>query len=86
MSRTGSIMSGGHAILRRVDRPLLRAIREAGGLHTAAQLAERWGLTPQAVSAMARRNHDFPEPILIVGRVRLYAGNEAEDWRAHRKD
>lgn len=80
-------MSRGRATFPRVTEELRVAIREAGGLLTADELATRWGVTKQAVSALARRHDDFPTPVLTVGRVRLYSGNEADTWRSrHRKD
>lgn len=75
-------MTGGVATLRAMPDELREAIEKAGGLHTPQQLAARWGMTRQRASQLTSRS-DFPEPVLVVGRVKLYAGCDADAWRAH---
>jgi predicted DNA-binding transcriptional regulator AlpA len=59
---------------------LRRSIAAAGGLYTRTGLAERWGVTRQAVSKMVLKP-DFPKPILVDGKHEAWPANEADAWR-----
>lgn len=63
----------------------LRAvIDEAGGLHTRAGLARRWGVSKTYVSDVVTRD-DFPEPATYIDadpRHPAWAGKDADAWRA----
>jgi hypothetical protein len=54
------------------------AIAQAGGLHSIADLADRWGMTPQWVRQLVRRD-GFPAPVLTAGGRELWLGDEADD-------
>ena len=54
-----------------------QAIADAGGLLTPRELADEWNVTEQAISERIRRG-DFPEPVKVAGRVRLYLRGEVE--------
>lgn len=56
------------------------AVEGAGGLVTPAELAVRWGVSQQALSARIRRG-TFPEPVKKAGRVRVYLLAEVEAFR-----
>lgn len=60
---------------------VVRVIEEAGGLHTVADLAHRWGVT-RARAHEITRQPGFPEPLIYVGKSALYLGDEADAWRA----
>ncbi len=60
---------------------LQRIIAEVGGLHTAADLARRWGVSRQAIDHMIAHHPDFPSPVLHIGRSAVYAGNDCAQWR-----
>ncbi len=57
------------------------AIDAAGGLWTSREIAERWGISEQAISRRIDRGN-FPEPVKIAGRVRLYLLADVEPYRA----
>jgi len=54
------------------------AIVQAGGLHSIADLADRWGITPQWARQLVRRD-GFPAPVLTAGGRELWLGDEADD-------
>lgn len=53
------------------------AIADAGGLHNIADLADRWGITPQWVRQLVRRDW-FPPPVMTAGGRELWLGDEAD--------
>lgn len=59
-------------------------IARAGGLHTRAGLAKRWGVSQQYVGEAAKRD-DFPAPIEVDGgELRsgpVWLASEADAWR-----
>jgi len=57
------------------------AIAQAGGLHSIADLADRWGMTPQWVRQLVRRD-GFPAPVLTAGGRELWLGDGRR--RVHR--
>lgn len=57
-----------------------RAITDAGGLVTPAEIAAEWGITPQALSDRIARG-TLPPPVKIAGRVRLYLRADLEPYR-----
>lgn len=64
-------------------------IARAGGLHTRAGLAKRYGVSPQYMGKVTR-HADFPDPIEIdegTGRTGpVWFGDEADAYRrAHRR-
>jgi hypothetical protein len=62
-----------------------RAIRRAGGLASASDLARRWGLSPTRVGQLADQD-GFPEPVgHVAGGRPVWAVNEADAWRARRQ-
>ena len=63
---------------------VVRAIEDAGGLHTAADLAHRWGITRARAHELTQHS-SFPEPLIYVGKSALYLGNEADEWRARHR-
>lgn len=60
-----------------------QAVGEAGGLVTPQELADLWGVTPQAI-AKRIRSGNFPEPVKVAGRVRLYLMADVEPYRRDR--
>lgn len=60
---------------------VVRVIEEAGGLHTVADLAQRWGITRARAHELTRQA-SFPEPLLYMGKSAVYLGGEADEWRA----
>lgn len=60
---------------------LRRSIEAAGGLYTRAGLARRWAVSRTIVGEYALKA-DFPQPIKVDGKQDVYAGNEADAWRA----
>lgn len=64
-----------------LNMDLRRAIEEAGGLHTVADIARRWGVSKARVNELAQRP-DFPAPLFRMGRSAVYVGNEVDAWRA----
>lgn len=58
----------------------LRAIDAAGGLVSAAEIAAEWGVTKATVSRWVAAGK-FPEPVKVVGRVRLYLRDQVEPLR-----
>lgn len=69
-----------YAILRQMSDDLRRLIDKAGGLHTEADLARRWGVSRQRIRELTEMD-DFPQPVLVIGRSKLYAGYECDTWR-----
>ena len=61
-------------------RAARRAIREAGGLLTPLDISREWGVSQPAIVDRIRRGN-FPEPVKIAGRVRLYLRAEVEPYR-----
>jgi hypothetical protein len=64
------------------ERRARKAIDAAGGLVSQSEIAERWGVTPQAIGDRIRRDA-FPEPIKQVravngGYTRLWLGVQVE--------
>jgi predicted DNA-binding transcriptional regulator AlpA len=59
---------------------LRRAIADAGGLCSRAGLAERWGVSRQAVSKMTLKP-DFPPPIMVDGKHEVWPAEVADAWR-----
>jgi hypothetical protein len=62
---------------------LRKEIQAANGLHTLADLARQWGVSPQRVSSLAGRS-DFPKPIMTGADgngTALYVGSEANAFR-----
>jgi len=53
------------------------AIEQAGGLHSASDLARRWGVSKPWVANLTRRD-GFPAPILTGGNWELWLGDEAD--------
>ena len=56
------------------------AIDAAGGLVTPQELAQEWGVSPQAIAYRIARGH-FPEPVKQAGRVRLYLRGQVDHLR-----
>ena len=54
------------------------AVAASGGLCTIADLARRWGITPQGARKHVRRPW-FPEPILTEGGSELWLADEADE-------
>jgi len=53
------------------------AIDQAGGLHTIADLADRWGISTVWARQLVRRD-GFPAPVLTAGGRELWLGDEAD--------
>jgi hypothetical protein len=64
-----------------VREQVVRVIEEAGGLHSVADLAKRWGVS-RARAHELTLSADFPDPLVYVGKSALYLGNEADAYRA----
>lgn len=61
-------------------RELRELIDEAGGLHTQAGLAKRWGVKRATVHEAAQKEH-FPQPATLIDGVRpVWFGGEADVW------
>lgn len=70
----------------RVTAPMLKGlIRQAGGICTLPDLAERWFLSRTRVYALSKMA-DFPEPIQYVGqgKMAVYLSAECDNWRSER--
>jgi hypothetical protein len=59
---------------------VVKVIEDAGGLHSVADLAKRWGVTRARAHEMTGQR-GFPEPLIYVGRSPLYLGEEVDVWR-----
>ena len=59
------------------------AVVAAGGLCSIADLARRWGVSPQRARVLVRKP-GFPEPILSEGNIELWPADEADAWKAAR--
>lgn len=46
----------------------------------ASEIASRTGMSRQAVINWAKRYPDFPEPIAVVSRVKLYRWPDIRSW------
>lgn len=62
---------------------LRRAIDQAGGLASQADLARLWGITRSTANQLCGLP-DFPEPVATIGRSPVYAVDEAKAWRDRR--
>jgi len=50
-----------------------------------AEVSELVGLSnPNGVSVYARRYSDFPAPVVVKGRCRLWVASEVRSWAARR--
>ncbi len=66
----------------RLVAQLQTLIDQCGGLHDQASLARRWSVSAAAVSKAVIRP-DFPQPVTLIGGKReVWAGIEADAWRA----
>lgn len=67
-----------------VESPVVQAARAAidaaGGLVTPQDLAVEWNVSPVSVGERIRKGR-FPDPIVKVGRVRLYLRAQVEPYR-----
>ncbi len=79
--QTPYLLAREYATLARMSKELRAYITQAGGLHTLAALAKRWGVSRQRAKEL-EQHPDFPTPVLVIGRSKLYAGHEADAWRA----
>jgi hypothetical protein len=60
---------------------LRQAIEACGGLFTRSGLADRWGVSKAYVSEVTARE-DFPKHFEIDAGKPVWAGQDADDWRA----
>ncbi len=58
----------------------ITAIEDAGGLVTPREIAREWAVREATISDRISRG-DFPKPIKVAGRVRLYLRNQVEPYR-----
>lgn len=62
-----------------VDKAI-KAIDDAGGLVTPREIARDWRVREATISDRIARG-DFPEPVKVAGRVRLYLLDQVEPYR-----
>jgi predicted DNA-binding transcriptional regulator AlpA len=55
------------------------AIEAAGGLVTPSDVAREFGMSEQAIAQRIMRGA-FPEPVAVLGRVRVYLGEEVREF------
>lgn len=66
-------------------RAAWQALKDSGGVVTAAAIAERLELSRARVSAMTARD-DFPPPVDTLGRTPIWLWADVQAWRrAERK-
>lgn len=62
------------------SKAAIAAIEKAGGLVTPREIAGEWGVSEQAVADRIARDN-FPEPVKVAGRVRLYLRDQVAPYR-----
>jgi hypothetical protein len=55
------------------------AIEAAGGLVTPSDVAREFGVSDQAIAQRVLRGA-FPEPVAVLGRMRVYLGDETREF------